>query len=82
MARKQKRLFHATAATESKLKISFPINYVHHTKEKDFIFFRFATEKLRKSHIERIHQTHKGEKSEICEFCAKTFSTRKEVSKI
>lgn len=36
--------------------------------------FRFATEKLRKSHIERIHQTVKGVKSEICEVCAKTFS--------
>lgn len=44
-----------------------------------FFFGRFATEQLRESHIERIHKTSDRIKTEICEYCAKTFVTRKEV---
>lgn len=44
-----------------------------------FVFIRFATEKLQKSHIFRIHEADKEAKTEICEYCAKTFTTRKEV---
>lgn len=40
---------------------------------------RFSTEKLQKSHIFRIHEANKEAKTEICEYCAKTFTTRKEV---
>lgn len=40
---------------------------------------RFSSEKTRLSHIHRIHQTAKAAKSEICEYCAKTFASRKEV---
>lgn len=44
-----------------------------------FSLIRFSTEQLQKSHIFRIHEADKDPKTEICEYCAKTFTTRKEV---
>lgn len=41
--------------------------------------FRFATGELLKGHMIRIHGTDEVAKTEICEYCARTFTTRKEV---
>lgn len=43
------------------------------------VSFRFKTEESRKSHTIRFHETDEAAKTEICEYCAKTFTTRAEV---
>lgn len=44
-----------------------------------YVSSRFLTEELKQSHVFRIHEADKEAKTEICEYCAKTFTTRKEV---